>query len=153
MKFSTLACAILLVGVTQGAIASCGDPQVMNSLIHPTVLQDLLTGNTVCVVSSHPGWGWENQEAHMSGGALVDYKKGPGDPVDPTTPVGTWSVSGTGNTTVINYLYTDSSGSTPTGPFEVHTADSVNVSFCQGSTLVVQATLVPGTGGCGAPPP
>jgi len=47
-----------------------------------------LVGKTVCVVG-------ESQEFHDASGDLIDYKKGAGDPVDQTTSVGSWSISGT----------------------------------------------------------
>lgn len=65
-------------------------------------ISTLLTGNTVCVGS--PG-NWEAQEFHKSDGNLIDYKKGPSDPVDPTASVGSWSISGTGAATRVNYTY------------------------------------------------
>lgn len=65
-------------------------------------ISTLLTGNTVCVGS--PG-NWEAQEFHKSDGNLIDYKKGPSDPVDPTATVGSWSITGTGAATRVNYTY------------------------------------------------
>ena len=65
-------------------------------------ISTLLTGNTVCVGS--PG-NWGAQEFHKSDGNLIDYKKGPSHPVDPTASVGSWSISGTGAATRVNYTY------------------------------------------------
>jgi len=141
LSISMLASGLLLVGVTEGANAACGDSQIMNA-----ALTSLLSGNTVCV--SNGSGGWENQEEHVSGGALVDYKKGPGDNVDPTKQVGTWSVSGTDASTVVNYNYTHGGNSGPFS-FTVHSADNVHLSFCDASNNeIVAATLKVGAGAC-----
>lgn len=148
MKLSILVSAIVLACVTEGASAACSDPQIVDATGDPA-LTTLLSGNTVCVSSSTPGWGgWENQEEHLAGGALWDYKKGT-DPVDPRTQVGTWGVSTTGGEVIYNY--DDGKGNT-SGPFSftVHSADNVNLSFCDASNAeIVAATLKSGTGtGC-----
>jgi hypothetical protein len=142
MKLSIIVSAIALACVTEAATAACGDPQIMDA-----ALTNLLSGNTVCVSKSG---GWENQEEHMAGGALVDFKKGPSDPVDPTKQVGTWSVTGTGTGTMVNYTYSDASGSSGPFSFTVHSANNSNLSFCDASnTEIVAATLKNGTGaGC-----
>lgn len=141
MKITILASTIALMCVAQGAIAACGDTQIVD-----TNLTNLLSGSTVCV--SNGSGGWENQEQHLSNGDLVDYKKGPSDPVDPTKKVGTWSVSGSGTGTMVNYSYTDASGSSGPFSFTVHSNDNVNLSFCNGTTEVVAATLKNSIGSC-----
>jgi hypothetical protein len=49
-------------------------------------LAGLLTNKMVCASVGSEAW----QELHVGGasGALRDYKKGPSDPIDPSTPVG-----------------------------------------------------------------
>ena len=67
-------------------------------------LNNLLLGNTACLGTVG---NWQNQELHVSGGNLIDYKKGPapaGNP-DPSTSVGGWTITGSGTSTVVNYTY------------------------------------------------
>lgn len=101
-------------------------------------LTTLLTGNTVCVGSSPT---WAAQEYHQSGGALIDYKRGPGHPVDPTGQVGTWSVTGTGTATKVNYTY----GST-TYANSVWSNGGNSYSFCNPSETI--GTVKTGQGAC-----
>ncbi len=72
----------------------------------PYTLSELLYQKTVCVSS---GASWEAQEFHGGsssvGGPLIDWKRGPVDPIDPTEQVGTWNISGTGTDTKVNYVY------------------------------------------------
>jgi hypothetical protein len=67
----------------------------------PAQLSSLLGGNTACYPTSAP---FTNQELH-SGGTITDYKKGPSDPKDPSTQVGTYTITGTSDAT-ITYNYT-----------------------------------------------
>lgn len=58
-------------------------------------IQTLLGGHTLCANTSTEKW----QEFHegANGGNLKDYKKGSSDPVDPTTTVGSWGITASGN--------------------------------------------------------
>jgi hypothetical protein len=47
-------------------------------------------GTTFCVARGNERW----QEFHAESGELIDYKLGPGHPVDPTKTVGSWTVTG-----------------------------------------------------------
>jgi len=145
MKLSIVVSAILLAGLTNGATAACSDTQIVDA-----ALTTLLSGNTVCVSNAKPGWGgWENQEEHLANGDLVDYKKGSSDPVDPTKKVGTWTISGAGTGTTVNYTYTDASGTSGPFSFTVHSNNNVNLSFCDASNAEkVAATLKSGLGAC-----
>jgi hypothetical protein len=53
-------------------------------------LRTLLAGKTVCAALGDDRW----QEDHAGNGSgnddLIDYKRGPGHPVDPAEKVGTW---------------------------------------------------------------
>lgn len=96
MKSIVVMCFILLAGLAGNAVAqSCpgGTTQVANT---PNQLDQLLTGNTLCAVRAPDSW----QEFHQSGGALIDFKRGPADPVDPTETVGTWSTTNGANAVV-----------------------------------------------------
>ncbi|MDX2367868.1 MAG: hypothetical protein QNK36_05615 [Colwellia sp.] len=83
----------LILSATSGyTFAACtGAP------LNQPALTTLLPGKTVC--ASFGGEQW--QELHTGAGSLIDYKKGPVDPVDPSENVGSWSVSG--NTVTYNY--------------------------------------------------
>jgi phosphohistidine swiveling domain-containing protein len=56
----------------------------------------LITGATICAARGNDRW----QEYHRAGGALIDFKRGPNDRVDPTRQVGTWTVTHGANATV-----------------------------------------------------
>lgn len=92
MKKFLLTSAALLIVATGNTLAACSDPQI-TSTSNPT-LTTLIngngSGNTLCAASGNERW----QEQHRPGGQLWDYKKGPSDPVDPTSQVGTWSIAG-----------------------------------------------------------
>ena len=100
-----------------------------------------LSGQTACVGS--PG-NWQNQEYHAPGGDLIDWKKGASDPVDPTTSIGDWSVSGSGADQIVTYTY-DAGGSYS---YRVHDNGDGTFSFCDGTSEVVSATLKPGQSAC-----
>jgi hypothetical protein len=106
----------------------------------PISLSNLLQGNTACVGS--PG-SWQAQEYHQSGGDLIDWKLGLSDTVDPTSSVGSWSISGTGASTTVDYVY---------GPNTYH--DKVwdhgngTYSFCDQGNNETVATIKPGQGPC-----
>ena len=101
-------------------------------------LSSLLTGNTVCVGSAG---NWEAQEYHQSGGNLIDYKRGPSDPVDATASVGTWSISGSGTSTKVTYFYGSSTYSNT-----VWDHANGTYSFCNPAETV--ATIKTGQGAC-----
>ena len=142
-----LASAVGLFGFAGSALADCNSTQVQD-----TALTTLLNGKLVC---GRPGPGrttgkptdrW--QEEHLSGGQLWDYKKGVGDKIDPRKEVGSWSVSGTGTATRVNYTY----GSTYSYFLSVHQNTGGTYSFCTapGGSEMVVANIVPNTGsGCG----
>lgn len=105
-----------------------------------TTLRGLLEGKTVCASRGNDRW----QEFHQAGGALIDYKKGPTDKVDPTKQVGTWTVSGNGAGTQLRYDY----GPGANYNYKVHTiAAGSTYGFCSGSAELV-VTLRPGQGPC-----
>ena len=80
------------------ALTACGGTQVTDAT-SPT-LTNLLLNHTICQSSPEVA-----QEEHHSGNVLKDYKKGPSDPADPTSQIGTWAVSGTGTGTEVAYTY------------------------------------------------
>ena len=106
-------------------------------------LTSKLAGNTVCVGSTPT---FEAQEQHVTGGTLIDFKRGPGDPTDPTKTIGTWGTSGSGANTIITYSYTGGSSYS----YNVCTSGTNDLGFCPSgtNTPTVNAKLKSGLGGC-----
>lgn len=92
-----------LAMLSWAAMAGCAAPSVrVNTL---AALNTLLADNTACVPATNQPV-MEAQEEHRTGGALWDYKRGPGHAVDPSKQVGTWSVAGTdGRGVFVGYDY------------------------------------------------
>lgn len=91
-----------LAGGIGNAVAACG-----GSYMNGNAVSGLLSGKTVCSPAGCSGASCQWQEQHKSGGVLADYKKGAGDPIDPTKDVGTWSVATTGPSNGrVTYTYT-----------------------------------------------
>jgi hypothetical protein len=135
------------------AQCSCATTQVTNGLNSTDQnLSSALSRNTVCVAK---GGGWENQEYHAgsaAGGNIIDYKKGPTDPVDPTATIGTWAISGNGRNTQVTYSYSGGSigvyavcgvGTSTPGPGSA-------IGFCSAATspATISATIKGGQGPC-----
>jgi hypothetical protein len=105
-------------------------------------LTTLLTNRTVCATVGNDRW----QEWHGPNNSLVDYKRGPGHPVDPTQVVGSWAITGSGINAIVTYTYGTNSyayavcSSTPSGSYDFRPAAS------GGGQLVTGATFRPLTG-------
>lgn len=117
-----LAALAVLAGLSAPAFAqsiSCpsGSPLIAADIT------TLLSGKTVCATSGGDRW----QEYHAANGALIDYKKGASDPVDPTKTVGSWSANGS----AITYNYTDGGSS------------SYSFAVCAASATSASGTFVP----------
>jgi hypothetical protein len=112
-----------------------------------TRLNNLLSGNTICVlpIPPHVSWGWESQEYHQSGGSLIDWKQGASSVTDPTAVIGTWSIAGTGTATQVIYNYTD--GGSSTYSYTVFD-NGGSYSFCSAGSVVVTGTVKLGQGPC-----
>lgn len=102
----------LIIATTLGMAAACLPAASMAACAAPSTrvsatagLTTLLSGKTVCVPSTKPGWVWEWQEVHQPGGILVDYKKGPGNPLEPSETVGSWAIGGTNGRAVVTHDY------------------------------------------------
>lgn len=115
-------------------------------------LSTLLSNNTVCVstnlTSGSTAGPWNNQEWHQAGGTLTDYKLGP-NPVDPTTDIGSWGISGAGASTQVNYNYTDV-GVFNYSVFRNGAVAPYTYSFCNGSTEVAVGVVYQGQVSCDA---
>lgn len=81
--------------VSGNALAACqGQPSAGTGL----------SGKTLCYTKANDRF----QEYHAPSGALIDYKKGPTDKVDPSKTVGSWSANGNNVTYTYgsqNYTY------------------------------------------------
>jgi hypothetical protein len=134
---TTQSIAILLA---LGSLALSG--QVMAACagtpLDETQLEGTFGGNTVCATRGNDSW----QEYHQVGGALIDWKRGPNDTVDPSKQVGTWSIQGTGGNASMVYDY----GSGGTFSYQVYDNGGGSYSFCDGGELTV--TVRPGQGAC-----
>lgn len=136
MKCLLVSVAVSLASMSGGAIAACTrDSQVTGANSVTAVLQ----GSTVCAMRGADKW----QEYHQAGGALIDYKKGPNDRVDPTKQVGSWSVTGNGVGTKVNYVYGPSERYSHT----LHSNGGGGYSLCDGGSELA-VTLRAGQGPC-----
>lgn len=143
MKSLILAAAagIALAGLPAASNAACAAPSVrVNTKI---AMNTLLTGNTVCVPAmTQPTM--EAQELHQLGGALIDFKRGPGHPVDPTKQIGTWSATGSdGRAVFVTYNY----GGGKIFTYAVWRNVNGTHSFCSANPEV-QARVKTGGGAC-----
>lgn len=129
--------------VSMEAFAACTTPTRLTA----AAISALLGGNTVCVpTTTIPTMTWQELHQGTSGGALIDYKRGPGPGPDPSATVGTWTVTGTGTgNSTVTHTYTG--GNTYT--YSVHGTGVVgsNHSFCAGATEIV-ARVKLGGGAC-----
>lgn len=130
--------------VSGEAIAACDNSTRLNA----AAISALLGGNTVCVpTTTIPTMTWQELHQGTSGGPLIDYKRGPGHPVDPSETVGSWTVSGSGvGNATVTHAYSGSGG---TYIYSVHGTGIVGTdhSFCVGATEIV-ARVKAGGGAC-----
>jgi hypothetical protein len=107
MKPLTVAGAALLAIGAAHALACSAPAGALSPSVLGTTLQT--SGRIACYGSAG---NWENQEILQAANALVDYKKGPADPVDPTSTIGSYTIAddGTGSG-IITYTYAGSPSS------------------------------------------
>jgi hypothetical protein len=109
--------------------------------LNQSQVQTLLSGTTACYPTAAP---YQNQE-YLSGNTLWDFKKGPTDPVDPSTNIGTVSINSDGTVT---YVY----GGGPTYQYSIWgtaTSGPGTYDFCSSASAGIVVRVVPGQG-CGA---
>jgi hypothetical protein len=99
LRFLFVGCLLAIGLVGQSLAQSC--PGGTDRVLIPG---NVVRGNTLCAVRGSDKW----QEYHQTGGTLIDYKRGPGHPVDPTEAVGTWSATNGANAT-LTHAYTGGS--------------------------------------------
>lgn len=114
--------------------ASAGYTQITGS-----GLRTVLSGKTACKSN---GSDWEWQEYHSSSGNLVDWKKGPSDPIDPSTTVGFWLVTA-GTKSTAKYTY----GSNVYNYNVWHNTSNNTYDFC-GASTITGVTLKAGQVAC-----
>lgn len=136
---------VVLATMTGQALAVCSGGGRVNTV---TALTTLLQGNTVCVPAvTVPTMTWQELHSGTSGGAnnLIDFKRGPGHAVDPSGPVGSWTISGNsgGNAAVVNHNY----GTGGSFTYQVFNNGDGTHSFCSVAPEIV-ARVTPGGGGC-----
>jgi hypothetical protein len=88
-------CLLAAAGSATAQVCPSGTARVFNGTPSAPnsgagTFQTFIAGTTVCVARGAERW----QEYHAAGGDLIDYKRGPNHPVDPTKKVGTWSITG-----------------------------------------------------------
>lgn len=147
MKNLILLPTVLFTVMAGDAIAACTGTQITD--VSSPSLSTLLSGNTVCVGTNltNPSAPWNNQEQHKVGGTLTDYKLGAGHPVDPTSDIGTWNISGSGASTFVNYNYTDG-GPVSYSVFRNGASAPFTYSFCNGSNEVAVGIIYSGITDC-----
>lgn len=136
---------IALGAMPVASMAACATPSVrVNTL---AALNTLLSNNTACVPAvTVPTMTW--QEWHQPGtqgvaSPIVDYKRGPGHAVDPSKPVGTWTVFGSDGRTFVRYDY----GGGHIYSYQVWSNGDGTHSFCSANPEIV-AKIKPGNGPC-----
>ena len=149
MKPFVVPAFVALVCMSGIAQADC-----TSAVLDAPTLSTVFAEKTVCgrPGASYPGQGGASsadrwQEYHNPSGALVDFKRGAADPVDPSKTVGSWSIDAQANKLVHQYT----GGST----FSWNVRGTVGgpYSFCTdaGAEHVV-ALVQAGSTGCGSYP-
>lgn len=137
MKFLFVPVILSLAVMPAMAEAACTST---SQITDASALRTLLAGKTLCATRGTDRW----QEFHQAGGALIDYKKGQTDPVDPTKQVGTWTVTGNGSGTQVRYSYGQGANYT----YKVHTiVQDASYSLCSSTEDLVVSMRV-GLGPC-----
>ena len=97
--------ALVALGLLLGAGAAAAQGVCSGNgarILGTDVLTQTVRGQTMCASRGAERW----QELHRFGGDLIDFKKGPNDPVDPSTRVGSWSVvPGAGGAALLRHDY------------------------------------------------
>lgn len=139
LRSTALAAVVMTLAGTTAALAVCGAPATQ---LTGDALSATLGGKTVCVGGAGT---WTNQEFHAgsAGGDIIDYKKGPGDRIDPSATIGSWSIAGAGRDTV-SYNY-----GTAAFSYTIWQQSNGSLDFCNGSAAIVSgATVRNGLGPC-----
>ena len=144
-----VAAAAMLLGGLVGGAAFAQDPCPCGSGTRvgtAAAVATLLGNKTVCAAAGNDSWQEFHSGATEAGGPLIDYKLGPGHPVDPSETVGSWSVvSGAGTRTGAAVSHNYGSG----GTYTYVVCDAAGtVNFCGAPRNVTGATLRNGQVSC-----
>ena len=91
----------ILVGADRAGAQTCSSITQWMSALN---IKNKVVGNYTCVGTfPHATWN-ELLSGNANSGNVIDYKLGPTDPIDPTTKVGTYTVSGT-TIGILTYTY------------------------------------------------
>ena len=145
MKAIIFMSVFLSVLATEEAMAVC--PTVTSPVaVRSAALTTLLPGKMVCKRNTaNTDWDWQEYHSGTSGAAnnLIDYKKG-SNPVDPTKPVGSWSIltQTVNRVTTATVTYNYGTGGTYTYSVWAHgTGSTATYDFCSATGDVLGATL------------
>lgn len=149
MKRMLLAASIgtLLLSAGGQSVAACAPGGGVTAVNTVATLNTLLSGNTVCSppTASQPNFQW--QELHQAGGALIDFKRGPGHAVDPSETVGSWAATSpvpSGARATVTHTYLGAGG---TYIYSVFNNGDGTHSFC-GANGTFETRIKTGGGAC-----
>lgn len=144
LRLSVASVALMLAAAPAISSAACDAPATRVATLAD--LTALLKDNTACVGLAHP---FESQELHQAGGALIDYKCGPGKQIDPTKQVGNWSIIGSNaRGFFVSYNY----GQGKIYTYSVWNNGDGTHSFCSANPEV-RVRMISGSGPCAPVPP
>ena len=129
----TLVAAFLAMASQAGAQTACSCNGSLNR-VTGAALSSLIIGQTACATLGGSSW----QSFHQSGGSLIDYKKGPGDPVDPSKVMGPWSI----NNDKVQYNYGTG------GVFEYEVCGTSSLATYCGASTIPSIRFLAGQGAC-----
>jgi hypothetical protein len=140
-RASCLIALLVMIGGSASAYAACSAATGYSRLAGKDITA-LLVGSIACYPTGQP---YTNQEV-LSNGNITDYKKGPGDPIDPSKMIGTYAIqSGTNGSITYNYSGGSSYTYTVWGAVPV---TSGNYDFCVGSTPITVRVALGSSGPC-----
>jgi hypothetical protein len=91
MKIQAVAATLFLVNFCGQALAQPpGVPQCEKNPIPPDIGNAFFNDRLLCALGRGPNQGDKWQEIHRENGNLVEYARGPDDPIDPSRKVGSW---------------------------------------------------------------
>ena len=117
---------------TGQAMAACPAPKA-----DATTIAALLSNRYACATRGNESW----NELHQSG-TVTDYKRGPTDPVDPSTVVGTYAINNSNGVGQDTITYNYGSGGSFTYSISPSSSALGTYTFCNVSTSEVITVTV-----------